>query len=401
VDSIKLEAKAMDEDDNRREALQRHCCSSQSAARLAAMCQVAESEKEVVVTPEELDRDPFLLNCKNGTLDLRTGVLRKFNRKDLITKLSPVEFSESATCPIFTGFLKRITNGDADLMGFLQRVFGYSLTGSVKEKAFFIFCGAGDNGKTTLLEAFRNVAGDYAGQIPIDSLLRSNDTKIPNDVAQLVQKRFVTSSEPPEGRRFNSSMMKYITGMGTLQARQLYKEFFEFPPTFKLFIDANKKPRVAGDDKAMWNRIFVIPFEAVISEEEKDKDLINKLQAEAPGILAWAVRGCLDWQKNGLQVPESVKNASRAYHDEMDTVARFITECCELGSGNQEKTADLYLAYGKWCAQEGEEPEEIGTFGKMLGGRKDLEPHKIKGERGWAGIKLNVEHHIPQCLRGA
>src|SRR5262249_15614311 len=159
--------------------------------------------------PEELDRNPFVLNCKNGTLDLQTGQLRKHRHIDLLTKITPVEFSASAACPTFNTFLRRITDGDADLMSFLQRIFGYALTGSVKEKAFFIFVGEGDNGKTTLLEAFRYVVGDYAGQIPIDSLLKSNDTKIPTDVAQLNQKRFITFSEPPEGRSFNSSLMKY------------------------------------------------------------------------------------------------------------------------------------------------------------------------------------------------
>jgi putative DNA primase/helicase len=388
VDGMKLEAKGMDEEDARKEKLFRHCTRSQNAARLAGMCRVAESESQVVITPEELDKDPFLFNCKNGTLDLKNGTLRQFRRSDMLTKLSPVEFSESATCPKFEEFLKQITNGDVDLMSYLQRIFGYCMTGSVKEKALFIFVGDGNNGKTTLLEAFRHVLGDYAGQIPIESLLKSNDSKIPNDVAQLNQKRFVTSSEPSSGRAFNSALMKYITGMGTLQARELYKEFFEFAPTFKLFIDANLKPRVPGDDMAVWNRIYVVPFGVTIRKEEMDKDLMAKLKDEAPGIFNWALQGCLDWQKNGLQEPEAVRKASAAYREEMDTVARFITECCELGTGCEARTAELYFAYSEWCEQEGGQAEARATFGRLLGQRMDLQQMKIDGDRGWNGIRL-------------
>jgi putative DNA primase/helicase len=305
AEAIRYEADGSD-DDSRREALRKHASRSQSAGKLKAMLQVAETEREVVIRPEQLDRDPHVLNCKNGTLDLMTGELRPHKREDLLTMLAPVEFSPTATCPTFERFLDRITNRDKELANFLQRVAGYSLTGESKEKIFFVLRGEGDNGKTTFLEAIRYVLGEYAGQVPIDSLLKRKENSIPNDIAQLRGKRFVTSSEPPAGRAFNDSLMKYLTGTGTLQARLLYKEFFDFTPNFKLFIDANRKPKVAGDDKAMWNRIRLIPFDAVITDAEKDKDLIDKLKAEASGILAWMVRGCLAWQKEGLRPPECV-----------------------------------------------------------------------------------------------
>jgi len=400
VDGMKREAKSMDEEDQRRTALQKHCRLSQSASRLQAMCRVAESELAVVVTPEELDRDPFLLNCGNGTLDLQTGQLRKHRREDLLTKITPIECLETATCPTFETFLNRITGGDTELAMYLQRCIGYCLTGQVTEKALFFLCGGGDNGKTTFIEAVRFVLGEYAGQVPIETFLRKNNNGIPNDLAQLDKLRFVTSSEVPEGRSLDESKVKYMTGMGTIQARYLYHELFEFKPTFKLLIDTNRLPRVAGDEKAVWNRVHVIPFNVTIADSEKDKNLLARLQAEAPGILNWAVRGCLDWRGNALRVPDAVQKASQGYREEADTVARFLAECCEIRKGF-EKTADLYSAYIKWCSEEGERPEEKVRLAKVLASRGDLQQQKVKGDRGWLGIKLNEGYHTPNALRGA
>jgi len=387
VDSIR--------DEGHGEELRRHCRHSQSVGSIKAMCELAKTDRKVIVTTQELDSDLFLLNCKNGTVDLKTGMLRKHKREDLLTMITLVEFCRTAECPTFERFLHRIMGGNAELVRFLQRCIGYCLTGAVTEKVFFMFLGEGDNGKTTLLEAVRFVLGEYAGQIPIASLLKKNDNGIPNDIAQLQGKRFVTSSEVPEGRAFDDSFMKYITGMGTLQARHLYGEYFEFTPTFKIFIDSNRKPRVAGNDKAMWSRIRVAPFNTTISEAEKDRNLLNKLKAEAPGILAWIVRGCLDWQNDGLRPPQAVTDATAEYHTEMDSVTRFLGARCDLAPGGKELSADLYAEYRKYCEEEGATPETNTTFGKLLGGINGLESCKIKDSRGWCGIRLRGERPLP------
>jgi putative DNA primase/helicase len=400
VFAMRDEAKAV-EDEDRRDKFQQHCRRSQSAARLEAMCKLARSEAKIVITPDKLDPDPWLLNCGNGTLDLKIGRFRPHLEADLITKITPVNFSDSAKCPVFEHFLERVTDGDEELAHYLQRCVGYCLTGLVSEKALFFLLGDGDNGKTTFLEAIRYVFGEYAGQIPIESFLRKNNNGIPNDVAQLQKLRFVTSSEVPEGRSLDESKIKYMTGMGTIQARFLYGELFEFQPSFKLFIDSNRKPKVAGDEKAVWNRIRVIPFNATIPESEKDKNLLEKLKSEAEGILAWAVRGCHDWKVNGLPEPAVVKNASQEYREEMDTVSRFLPECCDLGQDFSERSGDLYTAYSMWCSREGEQPESKLTFGKYLGRRSDFQPQKIGGERGWQGIKLKSGSSLRGALRPA
>lgn len=380
VDAMHQEALAMHDEKFAR--------SIQSAHKMKMMVEVACTEPGIPVTADDLDSDLYLLNCANGTLDLCTGELRPHRREDLLTRLSAVAFDPEATCPTFERFVERIMDGNDDLITYLQRCLGYSLTGDVTEKAMFILVGGGDNGKTTLIEAVRHVMGDYAGQIPIESLLKKQSDGIPNDIAQLKGLRFVSASEAEAGHSLAESKLKMMTGMGTLQARFLYGEHFTFVPTFKIFMDTNHRPQVHGRDNAIWNRLRIIPFNVSIPPEEKDKHLIDKLKAEGPGILTWLVRGCLEWQQNrGLVEPDAVNSAVAAYREEMDKVKQFIGDCCEQGAGFQVTTQDLYEEYLLWSGENDEISESKKAFGLRLQGL-GLTRCKLGGQRGWRGIGL-------------
>ena len=377
------------QDDDKRHSAIKHGIRSENQGRITAMVQLAETEPGIPVEPKELDPDPYLLNCENGTVDLKTGKVYKHRREDLLTTIARVKYDPRATCPVFDSFLQKITNNDPELARYLQQIVGYALTGDVTEKAIFFLYGDGNNGKTTFLEIIRAALGDYAGQVPVESLMtKSGDGAISNDIAQLQGRRFVTSSEAEQGKKLAVSKVKQLTGMGTLQARFLYGEFFEFTPTFKIFMDANHKPEIRGNDPAIWNRIKLIPFTVEIPPDEIDKKLLQKLKGELSGILAWAVRGCLDWQQHGLVEPKSVVTATRDYREEMDTLAHYLDERCVFGDG-ELTSKELCEDYTKWCREHHEEPVSTNQFGRALT-KKMLKPTKVNGERGWSGIAFKI-----------
>jgi putative DNA primase/helicase len=378
------------QDSGQRGQAVKHALKSQYEGRLTAMVGLAESEPGIPVRPNDLDRDPYLLNCSNGTVELKTGTLRNHRPEDLITKLAPVTYVASAECPVFKSFLWVILDGDKNLISYLKRVVGYALTGDVAEKAIFFLYGDGNNGKTTFLETVRAMLGDYAGQIPIESLMVKQGDGISNDIACLQGLRFVTSSEAEQGKKLAEPKVKQITGMGKLKARFLYGEFFEFDPTFKIFMDANHKPEIRGTDSAIWNRIKLIPFTVEIAPEQMDKKLLQKLKAELPGILAWAVQGGLNWQKSGLAEPKAVTAATQGYREEMDTVGRFLEEECDLGGDYDTTSKALYDAYKKWCQDRQEEPVSAKQLGSALR-KKGLQDTKVDRQRGWHGINFKMK----------
>jgi putative DNA primase/helicase len=368
----------------------KHVRRSEGKYKLSAMIELAQTVRPIPVTTEQLDADPWLLNCPNGTIDLRAGKIREHRREDLLTKLIRVEYDPEAKCPTFDKFLAKIMNGSKALIEYLERVIGYCLTGDVGEKAIFVLFGEGNNGKTTFLEAIRHVLADYAGQVPIQSLMKKNwGEGIPNDIAQLQGKRFVTSSETESGSELAVAKIKNLVGLATLQARFLYQEFFEFTPTFKILMDCNHKPVIRGHDPAIWNRLKFIPFTVTIPDDDIDRAMGAKLRAEAPGILAWAVRGCLKWQRRGLDEPKEVRQATQSHRREMDTIGRFIGERCEVGRDFRETKARLHLFYENWCQQAGEQPESKKAFGTALARIPGLETRKdSKIGWFWQGIRL-------------
>jgi putative DNA primase/helicase len=267
------------------------------------MIDLAKTETGIPIKPSRLDADPWLLNCTNGTLDLRTGTLHAHNRKHLCTKLVPVDYDPAATCPLWDKFLNRIMGNNAVTTEFLQRLIGYSLTGSIEEQVMFIAYGLDQNGKTTLFEIICTLFGDYARTADASLLLLKRGDGPRYDVARLEGARLVLTSEITASGQLDEALVKLMTGGDKITARRLYCEEEEYYSTYKIVLRTNHMPRISGVDHAIWRRLKPIPFNETIPEKEQDKKLGQKLLAELPGILAWAVRGCLDWQKNGLGNP--------------------------------------------------------------------------------------------------
>jgi putative DNA primase/helicase len=376
-------------DEDKRKAIAKHAMNSERDAKIKAMLSLAESEPGIPVIPDELDVNPWLLNCLNGTLDLRTGELREHRREDLITKRIPVAYDPQALCPKWDGFLDRIMDGNENLIFFLQRAVGYSLTGNTGEQCLFFCYGTGANGKSTFLDTILTMVGDYGRKTDFATFLVARQDSIRNDIARLKGARFVPAIEVGDGKKLAEIIVKELTGGDTITARFLFKEFFEFKPQFKIWLAANHKPLIYGTDWAIWRRIRLIPFNVTIPEDERDPDLAGKLAEELPGILAWAVRGCLEWWENGLNPPQEVIQATDEYRDEMDVLSGFIDECCIINTIVKATAKDLYEAYEAWCEDNGESPIKKRTFGSKLK-EKGFAPAKSGGKRMWRGVGLKV-----------
>ncbi len=372
-----------------------HAMKSESDAKIKAIISLARDE--VSVAPENLDQDPWLLTCENGTIDLQTGEFLSHDREHLITQLAPVIYDPDAECPLWIEFLDRIMDGNQNLISFLQRAIGYSLTGDTGEQCFFIFWGTGANGKTTFLQTINAMLGDYAKQTPTETLLVKRKGAIPNDVARLKGVRFVTASEAEAYQQLAENLIKQMTGSDTVSARFLHQKWFDFEPNYKIFLATNHRPVIQGTDPAIWRRIKLIPFDVTIPEPERDRHLLKKLKEELPGIMAWAVRGCLEWIENGLGEPEEVKTATQDYRNEMDILSQFISDCCVEKASLKTLSKDLYQAYTGWCDSNGEQSLTKRIFGTKLR-EKGYLPVRIGqgGARGWIGIGiLNQNPPLP------
>lgn len=350
---------------------------------------LAAHEEAIQVAPEDLDRDPWLLNARNGTLELRTGELRPHRRDDLLTKLAPVAFDPKATAPIWDAFLERIFGGNADLISFVQRAAGYSLTGETGEQCLFIAHGSGANGKSTFLEALRAMLGDYARAAPMDLFIASKGDRHPTEVATLLGVRFAPCVETRDGARLNETLLKQLTGGDTVQARRMREDFWELSPVAKLWLGTNHRPQIRGTDEAIWRRIRLIPFEVTIPEGERDKSLPAKLRAELPGILAWAVRGCLAWETEGLAPPAEVTAATDAYRLAEDRLGQWLAERCVTGQNRQATAADLYADFCRWAEERREWTPSAKAFGESLADR-GFERDRAGKDRTkiWRGIGL-------------
>ena len=371
-------------DEDRRKALAKHAARSESADKIRAMLELARSE--IPVAPDELDADPMLLNTKNGTIDLRTGELCEHRREDLITKLAPAEYRPDAEAPAWGAFLERVLP-DEELRGFVRRAAGYSASGDTSEQCLFINHGVGANGKSTFHEAAAAALGDYAMRAPTDMLLARRSGAVPNDVARLKGARFVTAAETEDGRRLAESLVKDLTGQDTITARFMRAEFFDFKPTHKLHLSTNHKPEIRGTDAAIWRRIRLVPWTVTIPPTEQDKKLSEKLRGELAGVLAWIVRGCVEWRHEGLKAPDAVRKATGAYRSEMDVIGAFIEDCCVLRPDASALATPLYVAYKEWCEESGEPIEKQRRFGMRLTER-GLRREKVGGVYKWYGIGL-------------
>lgn len=365
------------------------CLESENLHRIRAALELAKAEPPLSCGGNEFDADPWLLGVENGVVDLRNGKLRDGRPEDWVTLSTHVPFIEHAPCPRFERFLNEVFEGDAELVEFVWRALGYSLTGSVQEQCFFACYGTGANGKSTLLGAVHYVLGDYAFNLPFNAFEIKQRSSIPNDLVRLASRRFVTASETREGVRLNEQRIKTLTGGDLITARQLYKEFITFDPTHKLWLAFNHKPIIADDSPAMWRRVRMIPFNRRFEEAGQDKVLPEKLKAEACGILARAVRGCLDWQQGGLGMPRAVAAANCEYQEESDALAAFMDECCVVREGETAAAGELWQRYQQWTEESGEVRLSRRAFTDRLK-KRGLCPHEQghTNVRVWLGVGL-------------
>jgi putative DNA primase/helicase len=311
-----------------------------------------------------MDRDPWLLNCLNGTIDLRTGKLRPHRREDQITALAPVEFRPHAPCPGWITFLDRIFDHNAELIGFVNRLLGIALTGDITEQVLPILYGNGANGKTTLLTAMLEILGDdYAMMAPPGLLVMRHGEPHPTERALLHGKRLVVDMESAEGARLNEAWVKQLTGSDQIMARRMREDFWKFSPTHKIIMGTNHKPEIRETKNAIWRRVKLVPFTVSIPEEEQVRDLPKQLRAEYPGILAWAVRGCLDWLKSGLKPPQEVVEATAEYRAEQDALAEFLAEECFIEPQRSAKATPLYDRYRR---RMGDDALTQRAFGRAM-----------------------------------
>lgn len=381
---------ATEPEEHRRKALAKWAAESETERRLTSMVSLARSEPRIAIEADRLDADPLLLNVLNGTLDLRTGTLRTAHPGDFITKVAPVDYQPDAGCPEFDRLLTRLFEHVPAVREYLQRIFGYSLTGLTSEQCFFIFHGVGANGKSTILRAILDLLGDYATTTRPETFLAKRGDGIPNDVAALAGARFVVSLESEQGQRLAEALVKGITGGDKLSARFLHREFFTFAPQLKFFIGTNHKPTIKGTDHALWRRVRCILFAVVIPDHEQDKHLSEKLRAEFSGILNWLVQGCLAWQRDGLGPPLEVQAATQAYRAEQDVLGAFLKERCVLDSDAKITKKDIYAEYVVWCEESGERHRlSLREFGKVLRER-GLADAKVNGGAGWIGLRLRT-----------
>ena len=357
-------------------------------SKWASALKAAAAQRTVAAS--DLNTNGWLLNCPNGTVDLRTGELRPHRKEDNITTLCPTEFDPEAASYSWDRFLESLFDGDDVRISFMRRLIGYTITGEVSEQIMPIAYGEGSNGKSTLLNAILDTLGkDYAIQGRAEMLMARKGESHPTELADLHGRRFVSCVETEDGRRLAEGLVKQLTGGERVRARRLYEDFWEFQPTHKVYLCTNHKPEVRGTDHAIWRRLVLIPFtkkywnpekgETGPEELRQDKTLPHRLKAEASGILAWAVRGCQEWRSQGLNIPDSVRAATNAFRSEQDVIDAFIAENCVSGLPHYVvKAADLYAAYCDWCEHSGEHPMKQRRLGQELS-RKGIDRYTSNG----------------------
>lgn len=377
-------------DGDKRKALIQHSLKSESSGRLKALLELASGMPEITIRSDELDQNPWLLNCQNGTINLKTGKLQPFDPKDYITRICSAPYDTAVKIPLWTSLLDKVSGGDEAVKQYMQKAFGYALTGDISEQAMFLLYGTGSNGKSTMLNIFAELLDGYAQSTSSDTFMQKKSESVNNDIARLKGARFVSAIEMEEGKRMAESLIKSMTGGDKLVTRFLYGEFFEYIPQFKVFLAVNHKPIIRDTTKSIWRRIKLMEFTNTFTEQERDKNFPAKIAAtEMSGILAWAVEGCLLWQKEGIPDPERIYKATQEYREEMDGFAHFFDECCDVKEAGRVSNKVLRAAYDEWCKENGEFALSQRPFSQKLlerGFQKKRAPGN--GAYMWYGFAL-------------
>ncbi len=362
----------------------------ESTQKIYGVEKLSRSDVNIAAVTEFWDKDPWLLNTPGGTVELHTGKVREHRAADCITKCTKV--TPGGICPEWLKFLDRVTGGDGELVQYLQRVFGYALTGSTMEHALFLLYGTGANGKSTLLSVLMHIMGDYAVTAAMETFVESHGERHPADLAMLMGARLVVAQETEEGRRWASSRIKVLTGGDPISARFMRQDFFTYVPQFKLVLSGNHKPGLRNVDEAIRRRFNLIPFTETIPVQERDQALPDKLKAEGPGILAWMIEGCLAWQRQGLDQPDAVRSATDTYLADEDVFSSWIDECTEREQGAFTRVSELHQSYKRWASKAGERELGIKRFSQQLqerGVERAQSPNPQDRARGFRGIRLN------------
>jgi putative DNA primase/helicase len=359
-----------------------------SAKTVAAVERLARADRRIAATVEQWDMDPWALNTPNGVVDLRTGKMRPHRAEDYITQITAV--APGAECPLFLAFLARITDNDASLVSYLQRVLGYALTGLTKEHALFFLFGTGANGKSVFLSTVSGVLADYHKTAAPETFTVSHNDRHLSELARLRGARMVAVTETEEGRRWAESRIKQMTGGDVVAANFMRQDQFEFRPVFKLFVAGNHKPGLRSVDEAIRRRFNLIPFTVTIPPQERDVELVDKLKAEWPGIVAWMIQGCLNWQAQGLKPPRAVLDATEAYLSAEDAIAEWIDEKCECDPTAWASSSELYGSWASYAVQAGEHAGSQKSFSQSLESR-GFRRHRMSRAQGFYGLRPRPE----------
>ena len=358
-----------------------------SAGTVSGVERLARADRRHAATTDEWDADPWLLNTQGGVLDLKTGRMRPHERTDRMTKITTA--TPGGDCQTWRQFIDEVTGGDKELEFYLQRMVGYALTGSTQAHALFFLYGTGANGKSVFVNTLATILGDYATNAPMDTFMETRTDRHPTDMAGLRGARFVAAIETEQGKRWAESKLKNLTGGDKISARFMRQDFFEFFPQFKLFVAGNHKPAIRNIDEAMKRRLHLIPFTITVPPERRDKNLQQKLLAERDGILAWAVQGCLDWQRHGrLKPPQRVVDATEEYFEAEDALGRWLDERCVRETCAKSLTAELFNDWKQWAEAAGEFVGAQRRFSDQLITRGLEKWRNGMGVRGFQGIGL-------------
>jgi putative DNA primase/helicase len=360
-----------------------------SAKTVAAVERLAKADRRIAATVKQWDADPWLLNTPDGVVDLHSGKLRSHVTTDYLTKITSIAPDSNCSIERWQNFLQTVTAGDDKLIGYLQRLSGYALTGVTIEHMFAFLWGTGFNGKSTFIDAITHCVGDYHCSAPIETFTASHTDRHPTDLAGLRGARLVTAIETDEGRHWAESKIKTLTGGDKISARFMRQDFFEYIPQFKLLIAGNHKPALRSVDEAMRQRFNLVPFTVTIQPDRRDPQLREKLQAEWPEILAWMIQGCLDWQQHGLNPPDAVTAATNAYLEAQDAMTSWIDDDCLQDANAWETSKLLFASWKLWAERSGEPVGNSKTFRDRLekrGFQYKREGHT--GRRGYMGIRV-------------
>lgn len=373
------------DEDAARKNLQKHIKYSRGSNGKTNM--LKEAQHLLPIQVQDFDKDLHLFNVQNGYIDLKAGKLLDHDKEKYFSKISTVEFTDKIDCPLWEQFLDDIFEGDTELIKYIQRAIGYSLSGTTEEQVMFILFGSGRNGKSVFLDIIGEIFGSYAINIqPQTIMVKQQTSGATSDIARLDGARFVTTTEPNEGVRLDEGLVKQLTGSDKVTARRMYESEFEFIPQFKLWMATNHKPIIRGTDEGIWRRLAVIPFNLNLSEDEMDKHLKNKLKRELTAILNWAVEGYMEWQRIGLKEPQAIRDQRQEYRLEMDSVEAFIEDMCTTGATCRDTAKTLYAAYREWASTNGQYMMSSTKFGREMA--KKYPKLKSSGTIHYKGVRL-------------